>query len=175
MQLGRALPQGHNASTVDCAELECVSVQLLRRCSFAELASHAAGALGEERMNKMEGKKAILKVMLDCFILLHKVETRLHICCGCFDRRGGRPHGPGLPSTEQLLKAWLHHLQVIRLDLLRKALDVQDGLVSLVEQLLADLLLHPVSPGAQLREALEHIQARPNRLRIRIRLTLTCT
>lgn len=81
MQLGRALPQGHNASTVDCAELECVSVQLLHRCGFAELASHAARALGEERMNKMEGeKKAILKVMLDCFILLHKVETRLHIC-----------------------------------------------------------------------------------------------
>lgn len=87
----------------------------------------------------------------------------------------GRLHGPGLPSTEQLLKPWLHHLQVIRLDLLRKALDVQDGLVSLVEQLLADLLLHPVSPGAQLREALEHIQAGSNRLRIGIRLPLTCT
>lgn len=54
-------------------------------CSFAELASHAARALGEERVNKMEGKKAILKVMRDCFILIHKVETRLHVCCGCFE------------------------------------------------------------------------------------------
>lgn len=87
----------------------------------------------------------------------------------------GRLRGPGLPSTEHLLKPWFHHLQEIRLDLLRKALDAHDGLVGLVEQLLADLLLHPVSPGAQLRVALEHIQAGSNRLRIRIRLPLTCT
>lgn len=64
---------------------------------------------------------------------------------------------PVLPSAEQLLKPWFEHLHLIALQLLRKARDVQDQLVSLVEQLFADLLLHPVSPGTQLRVALKHI------------------
>lgn len=82
---------------------------------------------------------------------------------------------PVLPSAEQLLKPWFEHLHLITLHLLRKARDVQDQLVSLVEQFFTDLLLDPVSPGTQLRVALKHIQASSNRLRNRIRLELTCT
>lgn len=89
--------------------------------------------------------------------------------------RGRSTDSPVLPSAEQLLKPRFEHLQVITLQLLRKALDVQDQLVSLVEQLFADLLLHPVFPGTQLRVALKHIQASSNRLRNRIRLELTST
>lgn len=71
-------------------------------------------------------------------------------------------------AEEQLLVPGFEHLQLIGLQPLREALDVQDQFVSLVEQLLADLLLHPVPPGAQLRVALKDIQASSDRLRTRI-------
>lgn len=69
-----------------------------------------------------------------------------------------------LLSAEQLLKLGFDHLQLLSLQLLRKTPDVQDRLVSLVEQLFAHFLLHPVPPGAQLRVALKHIHAGSNRL-----------
>lgn len=172
MQLGQALPRGHNASTVECAELECVSLQLLDTAA----ALQSLHPMREELLVKnMEGgKKSYSQGDAGLFYLVTQSGDDCTFVAVVLVR-GASSWSWAPLSTEQLLKAWLHHLQVFGLHLLRKALDVQDGLVSLVEQLRADLLLHPVSPGAQLREALEHIQASSDRLRIGIRLPLTCT
>lgn len=68
-------------------------------------------------------------------------------------------------SAKELLKARKQRLQpAVALHLRRQALDVHDDHVCIVEQPLTHRLLQTVSPGAQLRSALKHIQAGGNRL-----------
>lgn len=70
--------------------------------------------------------------------------------------------------VEHLLKPRLEDFQhAIFLKGLWKGVYIHDGLVSFVEQLLSDLLLHAVSPGAQSRPAFKHIQTSANRLQNR--------
>lgn len=69
-------------------------------------------------------------------------------------------------SAENLPKLWYEHLQVaVALHLLRQAGHLHDRLMSFVEQLFTELLLHSLSPGNQLGTAFKHIQAGSNRLR----------
>lgn len=72
---------------------------------------------------------------------------------------------PGLSSSqEQLEDLGLKELQFVGIYQLDSLLTSHDTLVSVVEQLLPDGILHSVPPGTQLGSPLKNIQARPHRL-----------